>query len=562
MNIMKGHMKRNLVIILVVLGLIGLTVSLTVGGSEQDEVLAQEGQTTTVQRGNLSLDITAAGNLDLSRTEDLIFDLFYQEGTVAEVSVEGGDSVTEGQALASLDASEWEEEIENLEDALTTAQRQVTTKERALDTAERNLTTKERALAAAERNVTAKEEAVVKAERNVTTKELAVRQAELDVDTATYNLEKIAEVKVVQDRIDNLEYIIDFATSMAAGEFGGGGANYAYWINLRTQAQAELAQAQADKQDILTGNSITISTTVALQVAQAQLQIEQAQRAVEDAQVAVDEARTAVEDARIAVEDAKIAVDNARKDLENAKVDVSYAQADVEIAKQNAEDAQKDLDDARAASREIIAPFDGFVTNVNVEGGDEVVKGTVAIQLADPDKFEADILVSEMDISQVKLGGEAQVSVDAMSGVSLPATVTHIAPTATIQSGVVNYTVTVEVESIPEDVYLKEGMTVTVSLIVAEQQNVLLVPYAAITTEGGQKYVQVVSPDGTTEKRAITTGITDYQFTEVTEGLSEGEQVLISGAITTASESTSAEQQQPGGGMMIPGMGGGPPGGQ
>jgi len=55
--------------------------------------------------------------------------------------------------------------------------------------------------------------------------------------------------------------------------------------------------------------------------------------------------------------------------------------------------------------------------------------------------------------------------------------------------------------------------------------------------------------------RAITTGITDYQFTEVTEGLSEGEQVLVSRGTTSESTTT---QQQPGG-MMIPGMGG-PPG--
>jgi hypothetical protein len=178
-------------------------------------------------------------------------------------------------------------------------------------------------------------------------------------------------------------------------------------------------------------------------------------------------------------------------------------------------------------------------------------------------------MVSEMDISQVKLGGDALVQVDAM-GLSLPATVTHIAPTATIQSGVVNYSVTVEVQSTAtepspltagddgaENAQLREGLTVTLSLIVAQKSNVLLAPYAAITTEGGQKYVQVVSPDGTTEKRAITTGITDYQFTEVTEGLSEGEQVLVSQG--TTNKSTTTQQQPPGGMMPMPGVGGPPP---
>jgi len=197
------------------------------------------------------------------------------------------------------------------------------------------------------------------------------------------------------------------------------------------------------------------------------------------------------------------------------------------------------------------------------------------VQIADPNKFEAGILVSEMDISKVKLDGEASVQVDAMPGLTLPAKVTHISPTATIQSGVVNYKVKVEVASletaaqeeqiqttgqgttaVSSDFQLREGLTVTVSVIVAERQNVLLVPYTAITKEGGQSYVQLVSSTGTTEKQAIKTGITDYQFTEVTEGLSEGEKVII----PQSTKTTTTTQQQPQGGMMpIPGVGGAPP---
>ena len=289
------------------------------------------------------------------------------------------------------------------------------------------------------------------------------------------------------------------------------------------------------------------------------LEISKKQLAIEQEKMDLEDAELAVADAQKAVDDAQYSLESAQLDVKDAKQAVEDAELDVEDAKQDLTDAEEDLADAQSKSPEIKATFAGFVTKVNVEGGDEVMKGTVAVQIADPNKFEADILVSELDISQVQEGGEASVQVDAF-GLSLPATVTHIAPTATISSGVVNYNVTVEVQSIPEDTNLREGMTVTVSLIVSERQNVLLVPYAAITTEGGQKYVQVVSPDGTTEKRAITTGITDYQFTEVTEGLSEGEQVLVS--LGTVSESET-NQQQPQGGMMIPGMmdGGGPSGG-
>ena len=277
---------------------------------------------------------------------------------------------------------------------------------------------------------------------------------------------------------------------------------------------------------------------------------------------------------------AKIALDKAEEETCTSIGDIGQSTTDpreIEIKELDVELAETRLAETLDASPEIIAPSDGFITKINVEGGDEVLKGTVALQIADPNKFEADILVSEMDIQQVKLGGEAWVQVGAVQGMSLPAEVTHISPTAYIQSGVVNYQVKVEVESleaspqkqqeariqqkqaakqvspaIPEGFQLRQGMTVTVSIIVAEREDVLLVPNAAITTSGKQTYVQVVSPDGILEERSITTGISNWQYTEVTDGISEGEEVVIPQG--TAATTTTPEQKKPPVERMIPGM--------
>ena len=108
-----------------------------------------------------------------------------------------------------------------------------------------------------------------------------------------------------------------------------------------------------------------------------------------------------------------------------------------------------------------------------------------------------------------------------------------------------------------ENFQLREGLTVTVSIIIAEATDVLLVPNGAITTRGQQNYVQVVSSDGSIEERAVTTGISNWQYTEVSEGLSEGEQVVVTG--TTSTTTTTQQGGSPGGRMIIP-MGGGPPG--
>ena len=88
----------------------------------------------------------------------------------------------------------------------------------------------------------------------------------------------------------------------------------------------------------------------------------------------------------------------------------------------------------------------------------------------------------------------------------------------------------------PEDFQLREGLTVTVSILVDERTDVLLVPNSAITRREGQTYAQVVPADGAPEERAIQTGISDWQYTEVTGGLSEGEQVVVT--TTAAPNST------------------------
>ena len=572
-------MKRLAKIILIAFVLVGLTVPQIGCSSESDEAEVTESQVVTVQRGDLAVEITAAGNLALSRTEDLAFDLFYQEGTVAEVLVEEGDIVTEEQVLARLDTEEWEDNLEELQDKLTTAERALTARERALVSAERKIVELERA-------VTDKADAVTKAERLVTTKEFAVRQAQLDVETAEDNLSQIDEVQEAQDVIDDAQYALDFAKSVLSGEFGGGLHlyDYSYWSQLKALAQAELAEAQQDLREILAGSSITLSNDVLLEVQKKQILVEQKQMALVDAQIAVDDAVKAVADAGYALEDAQLDVEDARHDLEDARLDV-------EDARKALLDVQEKLAEANSKSPLIVALFDGFITRVNVAGGDEVLSGTVAVQLADPDKFEAEILVSEMDISQVKEGGEARVQVDAMSGLTLPAEVTNISPTATIQSGVVNYKVKVEVQSLEsvmheqqaarqetmqnissgelpdklkqaieegrltqeqaeemikqgqakqqppqgqtptvipeEDFQLREGLTVTVTIVVAEKNDILLVPNSAITRQGVQDYVTVESADGTREERAIQTGISDWQYTEVISGLSEGEKVAV-----------------------------------
>ena len=174
-------------------------------------------------------------------------------------------------------------------------------------------------------------------------------------------------------------------------------------------------------------NAATLTTSASLAIAKANQAVTTKQKALSDAQQAISDANTAVT--------------NAQLDIDQAQLDINQAQLDVS-------NAQSDLDNANSKSPTIDAPFDGYITAVDVKGGDEVYKGSIAMSIADPTQFEADVLVTENDISNVKLDGEATVSLDALSNINYPAKVTFIAPTATISSGVVNYDVTVTLTSL------------------------------------------------------------------------------------------------------------------
>ncbi len=539
-------MRRNVATILTVLTLLGLSVPMTGCGAEPSQTEQSENQTATVQRGDITVEITAAGNLALSTTEDLTFDLFYQEGTVEEVLVEEGDTVEEGQVLARLDMEEWEDHLGTLKDQVTAKGRDLVQAQINLQTAEQNL-----------KNTQDTEGAL----------ELALSNAQIDVRTVKFNLEQTSDlytwsdIKTAKADVDDAQRYVDellekVGLFLPEDEYGNyptiqeyvfgedfpKGPGYEGWQEELVHAQSRLNTAK-DRLDAMLSNSDPEEVAIAkLQVEVAEMTLAQAEESLND-----------------------VAKDVALKGLQ-----LTLSQGKLVDAKKALVDAQEELEEANSKSPIIEAPFDGFITTVNVEGGDEVMTGTIAVQLADPNKFEADILVSEMDILQAKLGGEAWVQVDAMSGLTLPAKVTHISPTATIQSGVVNYKVKVEVQSLATmqeqagemmrqartmmlaDFQLREGLTVTVSIIVDEATDVLLVSNAAITTSGRQSYVQVQLADGATEERTIQTGISNWQYTEVTEGLSEGEQIIVPQGTATTEATTNQGQE---GGIGIPGMG-------
>jgi HlyD family secretion protein len=180
---------------------------------------------------------------------------------------------------------------------------------------------------------------------------------------------------------------------------------------------------------------------------------------------------------------------------------------------------------------EILAPFDGTIIDVNVKVNDELssfdYSSITAIQLVDVNHIELTGIVDEIDIFKVEVGQKAIIVLDALPMNEFMGTVTFISPVGTEETGVINFAVTIELD--PTDVPLKGGLTATADIIVAEREDVILIPNRVVRGTTGNYWVNVLidEEEGILEERQITVGIQNEAFTEITSGLSVGEKVIL-----------------------------------
>ena len=139
--------------------------------------------------------------------------------------------------------------------------------------------------------------------------------------------------------------------------------------------------------------------------------------------------------------------------------------------------------------------------------------------------MEMDGIVDEIDILLLSEGLVASVTVDALPGQALSGVVSEVAPAATIQQGVVTYRVRVRVQ-IPDHVQLRDGLSAVADLILEQQLNVLLLPQQAIFGSFQAPTVKLQTESGIVEQPVVL-GNSDDFWTEVRDGLQEGDLVVM-----------------------------------
>lgn len=201
----------------------------------------------------------------------------------------------------------------------------------------------------------------------------------------------------------------------------------------------------------------------------------------------------------------------------------------LKAARAQVEQARIALDIARAnvAKATLTAPFAGVVSAVNVKAGEPANGALPAVVLVDTSVFHIDVTVDEVDVARIALGQLLTVTLDALPGETFSGTVDRVAPTATVNGGVVSYAVRLVLE--PVDAPLRSGMSATADIVVAEAKGVVLVPNWAIRRDRdtGQVLVSLLK-DGKLLEAPVTLGLRNESLSEVKSGVVAGDVVGIS----------------------------------
>ncbi|WP_040659876.1 efflux RND transporter periplasmic adaptor subunit [Neisseria shayeganii] len=232
-----------------------------------------------------------------------------------------------------------------------------------------------------------------------------------------------------------------------------------------------------------------------------------------------------------------------RQELENAqdahaaaKARVAELQSLIRQTRIAINTAEADLGYTR-----ITAPISGTVVSVRVEEGQTVNANQTTptiVQIADLSRMLNKMQIAEGDVTKVQAGQrllfttladpehEREGALDSVDpGLTTMSQGGYTTSTDTTNTAIYYYARAL----VPnEDGKLAIGMTTQNNIVINEAQNVLSVPAMAVKQRGSERFVRILTAERRPEERRVSVGISDGVRTEITSGLKEGEEVIVS----------------------------------
>jgi macrolide-specific efflux system membrane fusion protein len=260
--------------------------------------------------------------------------------------------------------------------------------------------------------------------------------------------------------------------------------------------------------------------------------------------------------------------DSAQARLASAQAQLAAANAQIRQANLSLNTAETNLGYTR-----IVAPMDGTIVAIVTEEGQTVNANQSAptiVMLAQLDKMTVSAEISEADVQKVSEGQEVYFTTLGDSRTRHYAQLRTVAPapesiesssssSSSSSASAVYYNGLFDVDN--ADGKLKTGMTAQVNIVLASAKDAITVPASAVERRGRDEHVvRVVAANGDIEERRVQVGIFTSVTSQITEGLKEGEKVVVA-EVTAAQQGASDNQRSnnplmPGGGRRIRGGGG------
>lgn len=502
------------------IGIVVVVLILLTGGFfflRQRQLAAQEPafeilREAAVENGRITATVNATGSIE---PEALVTLTFRSTGTIQQVNVERGQVVRAGDVLATLDTEELQLAVQQAEDALhiqeLTRQQQLNNElsPATMASSQADIDAAAAQLEVAQANQAAAEAAVLQAQAQKAqllagATDAAIASAEAQVASAQAQQKN---AQITYDRVlecfnfkipgedEKQEICPGLGATEEQARYSLNNANVAL-----TAAEAQLAETKAGPRpaDIQAADAAIASAQANVLAAQGNVAVAEANLA--RAQAAFDRMQEPPTEDELAILDAQIA---------SAETNLAVAQLRLEQSM-------------------IVAPIEGTIANVAINAGEQASPGAPAITLVNEDAFHINVNVDEIDIDQISVGQDVEVTLDALQDTVLTGTIAEISPTSASAGGVVTYLVTINITA-DQGVTLRPGMSANASIVVQEIDDVLTVPNWAIRLdrETGNAYVLQKMADGTISEVVVGTGLRNEQFSEVLSGLQAGDVVVV-----------------------------------
>ena len=474
----------------------------------------------TVARRTVTASVTGSGNVEPQAQANVNFKV---AGALTEIDVRVGDHVTAGQKLAAIDSSAEQNAVDQAQANLATAQANLQAAQTPLT--QNQITQLQDNVATAQQtyndtvtqvNLTNSQDA-----SQVTTDQ---NQLATDQQTLSFNLTYQNDLQLLAADKAKLQS----ASSVFNADATCKGVTFA---NYSAQCLSEFTAVSNAQTAVITDQGKVNLDAALVNADQAKLNVDTAKQNTDkvNGQRSVNQAASSLTGAQ---DQLKTQTETKPNQIASAQAQVASAQAALQTAQQN------------LSNTTLVAPMDGEVNSINGVVGETVSPGggttpeapgsqaplptstanNAFMVIGNVSGMEVVVPFAESDASRLAFNQEAQVTFDAVPSLTISGHVIAVASASTVTSGVVNYYATITLNQTNKA--LKQGMTANATVTVSKVTNAITVPNLAISRSVRQAYV-LVYVGGQQVQTPIETGVVGDQFTEVTGGLNDGEQVVL-----------------------------------